>query len=140
MRRSPADAAHRSPPRAVGEVLSEQFKTTTARHEIGSRGECFYGSVEAKHQFADLPRRGDLHLLVVRNHAGRALLQRVRQSPASCSGGLLHFFRGAEKVEYQYGATGARFLRTQPEAASSSLCARPDKRAGVEPGTEFAAE
>src|SRR5271166_4618600 len=65
-------------------------------------------------------RRYHRQLLVVRRHARRPLLPRLRQSATALAGELLLVLRIAAQTQPGRGPPGAGLLRTEPEAASRS--------------------
>ena len=74
-----------------------------------------------------MPRRSDRQLLVVRRHARRPLLQRLRQGAAPGAGGLLHVLRLAAQAEPRCRALEREFYELSRKL-HPDLYARADKR------------
>src|SRR5262249_16380822 len=100
-----------SPAETIFSTTAPCASRRTATRAAGTVVNLFHGECRGPIRgFVDRDGRANCGLLVVRHHAGRTLLQRLRQSTAAGPGGLLHLLRTAAEIERGYPSTGAGIL------------------------------
>jgi hypothetical protein len=82
-------------------ILLAPGECPSAARPMSARGEFVYGKSRDQIEFFfDRTRRSHFYVLVVRDDARGAFLQRLRQGAAAGSGGLLQVLRIAAQVEH----------------------------------------